>query len=221
MDARTRSAQRPAASGDRAPLPGAWLTGAIASGAVLLAATLLVVARATRDLDLRITIAAQGFASPALDAAVNAHTILGQAAVAVAIAAGLALVARQRRLAAWPAPLLILLTGPAELALKYALDHPDPPDAFSRSWTAALSIPLDTPSGFPSGHVARITFLLLTAWALFPSRASAAAAGAFFAFTLFARVYIGDHWASDVLGGAALGALTGCLAALLLQRPGR
>ena len=202
--------------------PRTWIAGAIASSAVLLVATLLVAVGATRAADLRASLAAQSLASPQLDALANAHTILGQGVVAVAIAGILAVLARRRggRRLSWAAPLLIVATGPAELALKYALSHPGPPDALSRSWTAALSIPLDGPSSFPSGHVARLTFLLVVAYALFPSRATAAAAAAFFSFTVFVRVYIGDHWASDVVGGAALGGLAGCVAAWILRRQG-
>ena len=45
-----------------------------------------------------------------------------------------------------------------------------------------------------------------------PARASWTTAVAFVAFTLFARVYIGDHWISDALAGLALGAAVAALA---------
>ena len=41
---------------------------------------------------------------------------------------------------------------------------------------------------------------------------------AFVAYTFWARVYIGDHWLSDVVGGLALGIATGCAAIAWIVR---
>lgn len=167
----------------------------------------LVALGATRELDRATTIALQSIASEPLDVLVNWHTLLGQLVVTLAAAALLAVVA-WRRLGgyAWLGPLLILATGGLELVFKFALQHPGPPDEFVRAFMNPLGVRLHSPSSFPSGHLARLTFLSITLAGLFPSRASWTAAIAFVALTLFARVYIGDHWISDALAGLALGA---------------
>ena len=63
-------------------------------------------------------------------------------------------------------------------------------------------------ASFPSGHVARATFLAVIAWWILPRVLAiplAIAAG----MTLFARMYTESHRLSDVLGGAALGVCVG------------
>jgi membrane-associated phospholipid phosphatase len=45
-----------------------------------------------------------------------------------------------------------------------------------------------------------------------PSRIAICLFAGFIALSLFARVYIGDHWVSDTLGGIALGSSVGAAA---------
>jgi undecaprenyl-diphosphatase len=171
-----------------------------------MALALLVAAGATRGFDLATTVAFQTVASGPLDLLVNWHTLLGQLAVTLPVAAGLSVVVWRRFGGwAWLAPLAILATGPIELVFKYGLVHPGPPDEFIRAFMNPLGVRVHAPSSFPSGHLARLTFLAVLLAGLFPSRASWVAATAFVGISLFARVYIGDHWISDALGGLALG----------------
>ena len=168
----------------------------------------------TRSLDLALTRAIQLAASYPLDVAANAHTYVGLAPVTVAVALIAALllwVRRHRALAI--AALFLLATGPIELALKLGLDHPEPPEEFVRAF-AYLGPGFSTPSSFPSGHATRITFLCVLVALAVPQPAVRVLAAIAVALTLLARVYIGDHWSSDVLGGAALG--VACAAAGLL-----
>jgi undecaprenyl-diphosphatase len=180
---------------------------AIGGATAFLALALLVALGATRALDLATTLAFQSVASDALDELVNWHTLLGQLLVTLPAAALIALVT-WRRLGgyAWVAPLFILATGGIELVFKFALQHPGPPDDLVRAFMNPLGIRVTAPSSFPSGHLARLTFLAIVLAGLFPSRLAWAAAIAFIGVTLFARVYIGDHWISDALAGLALGA---------------
>ena len=195
---------------ERAP---SWAAPTVAgSAAAFLALALLVALGLTRGIDLATTLAFQSIASEPLDFAVNWHTLLGQLVVTLAAAALLALVAWRRFGGyAWLAPLFILATGGIELVFKLALTHPGPPDEFIRAFMNPLGIRVHAPSSFPSGHLARLSFLAVLVAGMFPSRAAWTAALAFAAFTLFARVYIGDHWISDALAGLALG--TGAAAA--------
>lgn len=183
----------------------------------------LVAAGATRGLDLATTRAFQSVASYPLDVAVNAHTVLGLLNVTLPLAAILCVVVWRRRGGyAWLAPALVLATGAVELAFKYAVAHPGPPAEFVRAF-AYLGPPPEwrPPYSFPSGHMARLTFLSVVAAALFPSRALLVLGAAFVAFSLFARVYIGDHWISDALGGLLLGSGIGVAAVAWMKATAR
>ena len=158
----------------------------------------------TRGLDLAFTQALQPFASHPLDVIANAHTYIGLVYVTVgaAFAASIVLWARGRRGLA-VAALGILATGAIELVFKLGLQHPGPPEQFVRAFEY-LGPGYQTPSSFPSGHASRITFLAAFA-ALTTSAAIRWLATFAVIATMLLRVYIGDHWISDVLGGAALG----------------
>lgn len=178
----------------------------------------LIASGATRAVDLATTIALQSVASFPLDLLANADTLLGQATLTAAAALFLSLfVWRREGGLAWLAPLLLFASAAAELAFKVVLQHPGPPEEFVRSWGNPLGVRISTPSSFPSGHAARAAFFAFVLWDLVPGPWRAGLV-ALVAVTVWARVYIGDHWLSDVVGGAALGALFGALALLWLRR---
>ncbi len=183
------------------------LAGALSASVAFLVLAALVALGATRGIDLATTLALQSFASDQLDVLVNWHTLLGQLAVTLPVAAMLAAVAWRRYGGwAWLAPLAILATGAVELVFKLGLVHPGPPEELTRDLFNPLGVRVEAPSSFPSGHMARVTFLAVLVAGMFPSRAAWLGAAAFVAVAVFARVYIGDHWISDVAGGLALGA---------------
>lgn len=195
---------------------------ALLSALLLAALAVLVVAGATREIDLAGIRAAQSVASHPLDLVANGHTAIGQVIPTVLAALVLAAIAWRRRGAmseghgasawhrlAWLAPLLILVTGAIELALKQTTGHAPPGDEYIRAFMNPLGIRVHTPSAFPSGHVTRLTFLALMACAMFPSAWLRVAATILVAVSLFLRVYIGDHWPSDVIGGLLLGIAVG------------
>ena len=190
---------------------------------VLFAAVAAVVAGgATRAIDLDVTVALQRVASFPLDVIANADTVLGQSTVTIATAAVVALLLyRRERGWVWIAPLLILLTGALELVFKFAVAYPGPPEEFVRAWGSPLWVRVPTPSSFPSGHVARVTFLAFFLWWLLPNRPARAALVVLVVLTVWARVYIGDHWISDAVGGLALGLAVGALAVVWLRQARR
>jgi undecaprenyl-diphosphatase len=180
--------------------------------------TALVVLRATVALDLAVTQALQSFASLPLDVLANANTLVGQAVVTGAIAVSLGYVAwRREPPLAWLGMSLFIVVGAVGLALKLALVHPPPTAEYLRRLWDLLDFALATPSGFPSGHVARVTFLAFFAGALARTTAARIALAVLVVYTFWARVYIGDHWVSDAVGGLALGAAAGCLALLWIE----
>jgi membrane-associated phospholipid phosphatase len=70
-------------------------------------------------------------------------------------------------------------------------------------------------ASFPSDHAA--AGFAIAAVLFIAHRRAGALALAFAAVMSFARVFIGAHWPSDVLAGAALGVAAGCLVAILLR----
>ena len=101
------------------------------------------------------------------------------------------------------------------LVVKHVVGRPRPP---------AIDVlgPVETTMSFPSGHtIGTATFALALAyvwWRRRPSRRRAlvglSAAAAATGVMALSRLYLGDHWLTDVLGSAALAA--GVLALLVL-----
>lgn len=195
------------------------MTLAWRAAALFVALAVLVALGATRGIDLATTRAFQALGSYPLDVLANWHTLLGQLAVTIPLACLLAVVAWRRHGGrAWLAPLAILATGAIELVFKFGLVHPGPPEELTREFFNPLGVRVEAPSSFPSGHMARLTFLSVLVAGMFPSRPVRIAAAAFVGLSLLARVYIGDHWISDAVGGLALGAAVAAASLIWLQR---
>lgn len=178
---------------------------AVVAVAVVAALAAIVRLGITNELDLIVLRGAQSVASGALDVVANLHTLVGLPYVTFPVAGALALALHRRgHGTAALAPLLIAGTVLVELGLKLTTGHAPPGPELSRSFIHLVPT-LETPSSFPSGHAARLTFLSGFAALLASRRVVTLAAAAFVALTLVARVYIGDHWPTDVIGGAALG----------------
>ena len=120
------------------------------------------------------------------------------------------------------------LAGAIELAGKTLIEHSGPPIMFLKT-----NIHFGFPSGgisgdffsYPSGHAARTAFisgvLLFALWkSSFRRELKYTLAGLIltFDFVMFiSRVYLGEHWLTDVVGGALLGVSLGIIASAFIS----
>jgi undecaprenyl-diphosphatase len=171
-----------------------------------------VAAGALRQLDQAVLDLFTSVNNPGLDVLASIFGFLGRAEVCGGIALGLA-VARWRRGSAdaW-VPLLVVVVTLVEIAFKTVIPQAPPPEELSRSDEVVPLLRLTFAGAFPSGHVARTAFL--AGIARVPTWLAALAV----ALMMFSRVYLGDHWTSDVVGGLLLGLLAAQLASVAERR---
>lgn len=110
----------------------------------------------------------------------------------------------------------------AEILGKIFVNHPNPPFEFFR-YSIPFSFPtaqVNTGSSFPSGHMGRTVFLSsLFIFMIYNSKAFSklqkkllyCLIAAISILMFVSRIYLGEHWFSDVVGGGILGASLGIL----------
>jgi membrane-associated phospholipid phosphatase len=135
----------------------------------------------------------------------SAGELIGSLPVFGTIAILAALVALLGSRPRWAAAFVVGLTieVPTEI-LKLAVDRPRPPSASEIEAFGSIA-------SYPSGHAARVVILggLLVACFLWRQRrgrwVGAAAAGVVAGLVAFARIGLGAHWPTDVIGGILVG----------------
>ncbi|OGE78598.1 hypothetical protein A3J19_03420 [Candidatus Daviesbacteria bacterium RIFCSPLOWO2_02_FULL_41_8] len=177
--------------------------------------------------DFDTTVKLQDHISRRFDGIFSYFSLFGSAEVTIGFCLIMAFLSILRR--KWLSILGWIMVVPASVAEvfgKLVLFHPGPPVFFHRSLTPT-SLPsfyIHTDFSYPSGHMTRTIFIITVfiCMVIFSSRNIIPRFVVFcflitFAFLMgLTRVYLGEHWLSDVLGGGLLGIGTGLLASILI-----
>lgn len=174
-----------------------------------------------QDADARLLRLAQARSSAGLDALGSALSVAGRAELSALALAALALWLRVKGRWRLGRRLIVALvaTTVVEIAAKFLVPQAPIPGDVGRVPDPSL-VDFDTPYPYPSGHMLRAVLLLGAVYALWPNRISRVALALALAGAAWARVYLGTHWPSDVVGGALLG-IAGLLWAFDTGRSGK
>jgi membrane-associated phospholipid phosphatase len=163
------------------------------------AVAILVALGALASVDRAVLTAVQQPHESWLDVAASVITLFGQSEVVGTIALGVAVVRFRAGRRDWWIPLVLLVVVAAEVVLKLTIPQSPPPAELARSVPFLPFLESPTTFSFPSGHVARVAFLVTAL------RWQGGLSTAIVLVMALTRVYLAEHWPSDVVGGWLLG----------------
>jgi membrane-associated phospholipid phosphatase len=114
-------------------------------------------------------------------------------------------------------PLLFVLLTLVEIYGKSIVRHPAPPFFMLKNPTTIFpTYHVFEEFSYPSGHAARAVFFAVLLWSRNPR--VMVGLSVYVGLIVASRVYLGQHWLSDTVGGVFLGAGVGLFAWLLTGR---
>lgn len=200
-----------------------WLLAAVVAFVAFGLLAVLVQVHSLDRLNERVTTVLQARANMGQDVLLTALGYLGTLEVTLLLAGALTLALwKGLRLLALLPVIAIGLMVTVEYVLKHLVHGQPPSHALSRVPQFMPHLPEGhAPYSYPSGHMIRSAFLyglvlyLATRWRLFGKDGATLAPVLIFLifFIGYGRIYLGEHWLTDVVGGVLL-AVAGLLLAI-------
>ncbi|MGF1471601.1 MAG: phosphatase PAP2 family protein [Rubrobacteraceae bacterium] len=157
--------------------------------------------------DLWALSVSQTWTTESLDRLGDAFSTIGGLRISIAALAvlGIWLFSTNRRVLAVRLAIALLVTSLVELSMKMLLPQAAMPEDTGRStgYSPLVDVPYAHP--YPSGHMLRSVLLLGVVFVLWKNRTARSLIVAALLGMAVSRMYLGVHWASDVIGGTLLG----------------